>query len=342
MESLSIPARRRPPLCPAPVQLLLVAAALVAMSLAQSASAQTAPAIASAASTTQIASQPAVAATPSSSVSNAPLAGASAAAVASQTGAASNASTASAAGSASNPALVASTPAGGSGASASSASSASAVDAEEQFGKSYGWIFASSLAFLSLFVSAFSALLSILSIWRNWSIARVNIVASCHKTYGEIFSALFELREAHRLQGPAQANQPPAVPTAEVKSRAHSLFIKLWNLQHEQYLYFREGLIPQAIFESWLAFRYADYHGNDYDFDGVNYKWAWDTRKAEFGAQSPFVRFMDLAMDTNGTFAHDPNGPALARQAAMQLYRQSIETNHFKRHWQRIMDFFKH
>ena len=147
---------------------------------------------------------------------------------------------------------------------------------EEQYGKSYGWMVASALALLSLLVSVFAVLLSILTIWRNWSIARVNIVANCHKTYGEIFSELFELREAYRLQGPLQAaqaaNQALPMTLPVIKSRAHSLFIKLWNLQHEQYLYFREGLIPQPILESWLTYRYADYHGVDYDFDGVNYK----------------------------------------------------------------------
>jgi hypothetical protein len=217
---------------------------------------------------------------------------------------------------------------------------------EEQLGKSYGWIVASLLALLSLLVSAFAALLSILTIWRNWSIARVNIVANCHKTYGEIFCELFELRETYRLQGPVQAaqaaNQAAPIPLPEIKSRAHSLFIKLWNLQHEQYLYFREGLIPQPIFESWLMYRYADYHGVEYDFDGINYRWAWDTRKAEFGTQSNFVRFMDLAMDTAGTYANAPDAPARARGDAMQLYLQSTERKNLKRHWGRIVDFYRH
>ncbi|MBB5456560.1 hypothetical protein OKW30_002832 [Paraburkholderia sp. Clong3] len=205
---------------------------------------------------------------------------------------------------------------------------------------------ASALALLSLLVSVFAVLLSILTVWRNWSIARVNIVANCHKTYGDIFSELFELREAYGLQGPVQAaqaaNQPPLMPLPVIKSRAHSLFIKLWNLQHEQYLYFREGLIPQAIFESWVTYRYADYHGNDYDFDGVNYKWTWDTRKNEFGNQSDFVRFMDLAMDTAGVHANAPDAPAQARTQAMQLYIQSTERSNLKRHWERIVDFYNH
>ncbi|WP_162600649.1 hypothetical protein [Paraburkholderia sp. C35] len=338
-------ARRRHLVFTLPGQLVLVAAALVTPNLFQPASAQTAQIPASTASAPQAPGQQASTPIPSGTMSSAPIAGAPASA-ASQAVIASAVSAASNPGPASNPAWVASTPTGTSGLSAPSPSSAPTVDAEEQFGKSYGWIFASFLALLSLLVSAFSALMSILTIWRNWSIARVNIVASCHKTYGEIFSSLFELREAHRLQAPAQANQganqQPVLPTAEVKSRAHSLFIKLWNLQHEQYLYYREGLIPQPIFESWLAFRYSDYHSNSYDFDGVNYKWAWDTRKTEFGAQSEFVQFMDLAMDTSGTYANAPNASALATQAAMQRYQQSMEASNIKRHWRRIMDFYKH
>jgi hypothetical protein len=93
---------------------------------------------------------------------------------------------------------------------------------------------------------------------------------------------------------------------------------------------------------SWLTYRYADYHGIDYDFDGVNYKWAWDTRKTEFGAQSEFVRFMDLAMDTAGVHANEPDAPARARSEAMQLYLQLTETNNLKRHWGRIVDFYSH
>ncbi|OYD77438.1 UNVERIFIED_ORG: hypothetical protein BDU10_2542 [Burkholderia sp. CF145] len=268
------------------------------------------------------------------------IAGASAASSAPPGVGTSAASTAS--GSAASTPSTSSSPAAG----GSTPASTPPVATEEQYGKSYGWMVASALALLSLLVSVFAVLLSILTIWRNWSIARVNIVATCHKTYGEIFSELFELREAYRLQGPLQAaqaaNQPLPMTLPVIKSRAHSLFIKLWNLQHEQYLYFREGLIPQPIFESWLTYRYADYHGVDYDFDGVNYKWTWDTRKTEFGAQSEFVRFMDLAMDTARVHANDPDAPARARSEAMQLYLQLTETNNLKRHWGRIVDFYSH
>ncbi|WNC93133.1 hypothetical protein RI103_20055 [Paraburkholderia sp. FT54] len=215
-------------------------------------------------------------------------------------------------------------------------------------GKSYGWLIASGLAALSLFASIFAILLSILTIWRNWSIARVNLVANCHKTYGDIFSELFELNEEAKMQGPVPAGlpgtaNPPAVdPMPVIKRRAHKLLLRLWNLQHEQYLYFREELIPQPVFESWLIYRYADYRSTDYNFDGIGYKWTWDTRKREFAHQSDFVELMDLAMDTANKHSNAADAASLAVQDAMYLYKRSTAGSNIRRHWSRIADFYKH
>jgi hypothetical protein len=139
---------------------------------------------------------------------------------------------------------------------------------------------------VALIVGGIAAVLS----WRNWKTARVNVLIKCHETYGDIYLDLFRLAEGER---------PPAIIqwTPQKRIEAKVSFIRLWNLQYEEFVYFKQGTIPEEVFENWMMYRYKDYRHPDFDRLPVNYAKTWDERKREFGPTSEFVEFMRRAME---------------------------------------------
>lgn len=175
----------------------------------------------------------------------------------------------------------------------------------------YAALYGGILSFISLVIG-------FLSYSRSWRAARVNLLSTLHKSYGELLVELLTIREAF-LVAPSPPSPvtvtPPTLPgqasvpnKVDLLRRADILFLRTWNIMYDEFLYYRKGLLYHGIFVSWIIFRYKDYRNTELEFKYAgavsSLKTAWIGRKQEFGEENEFTKFMDIALDSAGE--HSP------------------------------------
>ena len=152
-----------------------------------------------------------------------------------------------------------------------------------------------TFAIAALVIALIAAMITMLVGLRNWQAARINLLNTCHKTYGEIFIELYDLSERQRLAPFVGAPDPKWAAEAIT---AKKLFIRLWNLQYEEFVYFYHGQLIKRVFENWLTYRFKDFRNPafvlDFGVEKVSYLTSWNDRKRELGP-GHFVTFMEKA-----------------------------------------------
>ncbi|MDR5760987.1 hypothetical protein [Caballeronia sp. LZ035] len=189
----------------------------------------------------------------------------------------------------------------------------SADDILVKLGKEFLW----PLTLIIVLMTIISTTISYVAGERTASAARVNLLATCQRSYSDIASELFDLHLAYKKQkdvGPVSLEW-----IEEMQFKARKVLTRLWSLQHAQYLYFEEGLIKPKVFKSWLEFRHMEYRStNRYNFEGVTFRETWEEYRSYLRSTSRFRELMEAAMETDKPDqAGDPHGACIA---AMMKY----------------------
>ena len=98
------------------------------------------------------------------------------------------------------------------------------------------------------------------------------------------------------------------------QSMAFTYYHRFWDLQLEEYQFWKEGLIDKAIYASWMDFRRSEMQNNE-TLQGISYRQAWDEMKTYLRGRErkgsnyykEFIDFMDGVFD--GKSETYENGP---------------------------------
>lgn len=137
--------------------------------------------------------------------------------------------------------------------------------------------------------------------------AQGNVLLICNERYDKMWQLFWELQ--HRSE--------PSPTEAEV----YALYRRYWGLQHDQYQYFKEGLVSEEKFKYWLKARFMDYKRAHMSIATIDYKMGWQKILAsEDIPDLLFYEVMNRAMDLK---AECPSADA-AIASAMKHYRVNL------------------
>jgi hypothetical protein len=200
----------------------------------------------------------------------------------------------------------------------SSAASGTAVDdILITLGKELVWPLTCGL----LLFTAIGAVISYIATRQAASTARVNLLATCQKSYSDIATELFDLNNLYQTEKLQQTH--PAGWSEGIRFKARKAMARLWSLQHAQFLYFEEGLVTPRIYRSWLRFRHKEFRSQtQYDFEGVTFRNTWQEYivATNLHETSRFRKMMETAMET-GKPDEAGDAHAAARQAVDDFLR---------------------
>jgi hypothetical protein len=148
-------------------------------------------------------------------------------------------------------------------------------------------------------------------------LAQGSVLLSCNERYDRILEAFAKLQERQQA-AIVTATTPPVTP-----EEALGFFRRYWGLQHDQFQYFREGLVDERTFRFWLSARYRDFHSPaPMEIGEITFPRAWEALRAATDLPDPgFFEVMDLAMDVRGTEADRENE---AVERAVRHFRENV------------------
>ena len=88
--------------------------------------------------------------------------------------------------------------------------------------------------------------------------------------------------------------------------RCHEVAVHFWNLQLEQYQFWRKGLIPQEFFEYWMRCRHYEEGKAQLSFGTMSYLESWEYAKGVLN-HPEFASFMDAVLKGDLTVASTPS-----------------------------------
>lgn len=129
-----------------------------------------------------------------------------------------------------------------------------------------------------------------------------NVLLVCNDRYDKMWELVWQAQQ--KAPSDAQANL---------------LYRRYWGLQHDQFQYFKDGLVSEEKFRYWLRARYMDYHRADpMRIGNVDYVRGWNNiRTSSDIPDALFYEVLDRAMDIH----KDHGSRDLAVDAAIKHYR---------------------
>ena len=131
---------------------------------------------------------------------------------------------------------------------------------------------------LSLFVSLVSVVLAYYAFTTTTStqheLKEIDLRQNFQKRYEEL---VFDAKEKASV---------PIEDKEQARKVAVSYYHRLWDLQLEEYQYWKDGLIKPEVYASWMDFRRKEWKTND-SLQGVTYQQAWAEMKSYFLDNEP-------------------------------------------------------
>jgi hypothetical protein len=173
-------------------------------------------------------------------------------------------------------------------------------------------------SFLSIVVTTVSVLIALSAVKRSAENQR-NIVENQRDMKGIDLLVSFQQRY-DALAYDARSQASLNITDAEKSTKAMEWYRRFWDLQFEQYQYWKKGYINYDIYESWMDFRWHEWDTND-SLNGVTYRVGWkDTKEKHFGGRpsgvsyyKDFICFMENVFDgksdvyRNGPLSNNQN-----------------------------------
>lgn len=164
---------------------------------------------------------------------------------------------------------------------------------------------------LALIVAAFGAVIAIQSLreaTRNSRLEKIaDVLMECTRRYGE----LIELR--HALKKDVLCGDITA------QSASNRYYHAYWNLQWDQWTFFKLGLIPHEIFGDWFLERLGALSYDNDSFGGT-FERGW----TEIGRRS-MVTYPDFTAFVDAVWALKEQPPAAARREIDRLIAEAFK-----------------
>jgi hypothetical protein len=151
----------------------------------------------------------------------------------------------------------------------------------------------STFSVVASFVSVVLALSAVIvTINTQRQLKEIDLRQNFLKRYDEL---VFEVKP-RTMSAPANSDDEKKA----AQLMAFSYYHRFWDLQLEEYQFWREGLIDKQIYASWMDFRRSEMQNNE-SLQGISYRQAWDEmtkylkgrERPALNYYSEFINFMD-------------------------------------------------
>jgi hypothetical protein len=88
---------------------------------------------------------------------------------------------------------------------------------------------------------------------------------------------------------------------------------RFWSLQHDQFMLWKEGFLPDRIFAQWLDQRRSEWNRNP-EFRSVSFRQGWEAARKEWSHNNEFTSFIEDVMQKSD--------PAVAMKRFQAEYRR--------------------